>query len=246
MLVVEPYGIRDADSYSRKKTGESIHDYKGPGFAFLSATMEGPIIEADRGHKLIFGNLVRREIEPGNPKDKEKSGTPKFEIISKDESADAAKAIKRLAPTPSGRDDEDLPPTSRFSKRSVRRRKVSKVPRTVFTALFSSPTSFTCVKCRDASTIWPSRTDCLAQSDLAGEGTAQLGFPIQTDQQSRCSARKPKLAQARAVRPLPISRSLGWTCGTWTSPSPTKNCFPSSIGDCNGSWWRKPRRSCVN
>ena len=77
MLVVEPYGIRDADSYTRKKTGESIHDYKGPGFAFLSATMEGPIIEEfpSRGHKLIFGNLVRREIEPSNPKDKENLGT---------------------------------------------------------------------------------------------------------------------------------------------------------------------------
>ena len=133
MLVVEPYGIRDADSYTRKKTGESIHDYKGPGFAFISATMEGPIIEEfpSRGHKLIFRNLLRREIEPGNPKDKEKSWyTPKFEIISEDESADAAKAIKRLAAYAFRRavTDEDLAPYLGFSKRSVRRRKVSKVP----------------------------------------------------------------------------------------------------------------------
>ena len=145
MLVVEPYGIRDADSYSRKKTGESIHDYKGPGFAFLSATMEGPIIEEfpSRGHKLIFGNLVRREIEPGNPKDKEKSWyTPKFEIISKDESADAAKAIKRLAAYAFRRavTDEDLAPyLALFKKERAKKESFESSLRTVFTALFSSP-----------------------------------------------------------------------------------------------------------
>ena len=60
-----------------QKTGESIHDYKGPGFAFLSATMEGPIIEEfpSRGHKLIFGNLVRREIEPATPRTRKNLGT---------------------------------------------------------------------------------------------------------------------------------------------------------------------------
>ena len=145
MLVVEPYGIRDADSYSRKKTGESIHDYKGPGFAFLSATMEGPIIEEfpSRGHKLIFGNLVRREIEPGNPKDKEKSWyTPKFEIISEDESADAAKAIKRLAAYAFRRavTDEDLAPyLALFKKERAKKESFESSLRTVFTALFSSP-----------------------------------------------------------------------------------------------------------
>jgi len=145
MLVVEPYGIRDADSYSRKKTGESIHDYKGPGFAFLSATMEGPIIEEfpSRGHKLIFGNLVRREIEPSNPKDKEKSWyTPKFEIISEDESADAAKAIKRLTAYAFRRavTDEDLAPyLALFKKEREKKESFESSLRTVFTALFSSP-----------------------------------------------------------------------------------------------------------
>ena len=145
MLVVEPYGIRDADSYTRKKTGESIHDYKGPGFAFLSATMEGPIIEEfpSRGHKLIFGNLVRREIEPSNPKDKEKSWyTPKFEIISEDESADAAKAIKRLAAYAFRRavTDEDLAPyLALFKNEREKKESFESSLRTVFTALFSSP-----------------------------------------------------------------------------------------------------------
>ena len=145
MLVVEPYGIRDADSYSPKKTGESIHDYKGPGFAFLSATMEGPIIEEfpSRGHKLIFGNLVRREIEPSNPKDKEKSWyTPKFEIISEDESADAAKAIKRLAAYAFRRavTDEDLAPyLALFKNEREKKESFESSLRTVFTALFSSP-----------------------------------------------------------------------------------------------------------
>ena len=145
MLVVEPYGIRDADSYTRKKTGESIHDYKGPGFAFLSATMEGPIIEEfpSRGHKLIFGNLVRREIEPSNPKDKEKSWySPKFEIISEDESADSAKAIKRLAAYAFRRavTDEDLAPyLALFKKERAKKESFESSLRTVFTALFSSP-----------------------------------------------------------------------------------------------------------
>lgn len=145
MLVVEPYGIRDADSYTRKKTGESIHDYKGPGFAFLSATMEGPIIEEfpSRGHKLIFGNLVRREIEPSNPKDKEKSWySPKFEIISEDEPADSAKAIKRLAAYAFRRavTDEDLAPyLALFKKEREKKESFESSLRTVFTALFSSP-----------------------------------------------------------------------------------------------------------
>ena len=145
MLVVEPYGIRDADSYSRKKTGESIHDYEGPGFAFLSATMEGPIVKEfpSRGHKLIFSGLDRREIEPRNPKDKEKSWyKPKFEIISEDESADAAKAIKRLAAYAFRRTvtDEDLVPYLVLFKKEREKKESFEISlRTVFTALFSSP-----------------------------------------------------------------------------------------------------------
>ncbi len=145
MLVVEPYGIYDVDSYSRKKKGESIDDYKGPGFAFLSATMEGPIIKEfpSRGHKLIFGNLDRREIEPRNPKEKEKSWyTPKFEIISEDESADAAQAIKRLAGLAFRRavTDQDLAPyLALFKKEREKKESFESSLRTVFTALFSSP-----------------------------------------------------------------------------------------------------------
>jgi len=145
MLVVEPYGIRDVDSYSRKKTGESIHDYKGPGFAFISATMEGPLVKEfpSRGHKLIFGDLDRREIEPRNPKDKKKSSyKAKFEITSEDESADAAKAIKRLAAYAFRRavTDEDLAPyLALFKKEREKKESFESSLRTVFTALFSSP-----------------------------------------------------------------------------------------------------------
>ncbi|MCH2506265.1 MAG: DUF1592 domain-containing protein, partial [Dehalococcoidia bacterium] len=145
MLRINPYGIFDPEHWARAKAGKSIYDYKGPGFAFLSATMEGPLVKEfpSRGHKLIFGNLERREIEPRNPKDKKKSSyKAKFEITSENESVDAAKAIKRLATFAFRRPvtDGDLAPyLALFKKEREKKESFEGALRTVFTALFSSP-----------------------------------------------------------------------------------------------------------
>ncbi len=145
MLRINPYGLFDPEHWARAKDGKSIHDYKGPGFAFLSATMEGPLVKEfpSRGHKLIFGDLDRREIEPRNPKDKKKSSyKAKFEIRSENESGDAAKAIKRLAAFAFRRPvtDGDLAPyLALFKKEREKKESFEGALRTVFTALFSSP-----------------------------------------------------------------------------------------------------------
>jgi hypothetical protein len=145
MLRINPYGIFDPDHYTRAKQGTSILDYKGPGFAFLSATMEGPLVREfpSRGHRLIFGKLERREIEPRNPGDKKKSWyKPSFEIVSENESLDAARAIKRLATFAFRRpvtDGEVAPYRALFKEEREKEEPFEGALRTVFTALFSSP-----------------------------------------------------------------------------------------------------------
>ncbi len=145
MLRINPYGLFDPEHYKRAKGAQSIDDLKGPGFAFLSASMEGPLVKEfpSRGHQLIFGNLVRREIEPRNPKDKKRSSyQATFEIVSENESVDAAKAIKRLATFAFRRpvtDGEVAPYRALFRKEREKEEPFEGALRTVFTALFSSP-----------------------------------------------------------------------------------------------------------
>ena len=96
MLTINPYGISDPDHYKRT----DVNTYKGPGFALLSATMEGPLVDEfpSRGHRLIFDGIQRVEIEPRNPSDKKKrSYKPKFTIESKDEAGDAKRSLERVA-----------------------------------------------------------------------------------------------------------------------------------------------------
>ncbi len=96
MLSVDPYGINDPEKYQRK----SVEDYGGPGLAVLNVQIEGPLLDAWPlpGHRLLFEGIDRREIEPRNPADKKKSWyKAKFEVVSDDEEADAARALKRVA-----------------------------------------------------------------------------------------------------------------------------------------------------
>jgi hypothetical protein len=145
MLRINPYGIFDPEHWKRINAGKSIHDHNGPGFAFLSATIEGPLVKEfpSRGHKLILGNIDRREIEPRNPRDKQRSSyKPKFEIVSQNESSDAAKAIKRLAACAFRRpvtNDDLAPYLALFKKERENKEHFEGALRTVFTALFSSP-----------------------------------------------------------------------------------------------------------
>jgi hypothetical protein len=96
MLTIQPYGISDPDHYKRT----DIKTYKGPGFAMLSATIEGPLVDEfpSRGHRLVFDGINRVEIEPRNPNDKKKRWyKPKFTIKSKNESADVKRSLGRVA-----------------------------------------------------------------------------------------------------------------------------------------------------
>lgn len=97
MVEIKPQYIFD-EEYAIKNKG--IKNYKGPGLAINSVEVTGPILEEvpSRGYKLIFDGVNRSEIEPGNPRDKEKSWyVPRFEILSEDSTADALKVLHRFA-----------------------------------------------------------------------------------------------------------------------------------------------------
>lgn len=96
MIQIEPYGISDPRRYQRK----SIDKYEGPGLAILKVELKGPLLGEfpSRGHRLVFDGITRREIPPRNPRDRKKRWyKPRFEIISKNESADAARSLRRVA-----------------------------------------------------------------------------------------------------------------------------------------------------
>ena len=96
MLKINPYGLVDPNHYKRLNVNE-IHS---PGFALLSATMEGPLVEKfpSHGHRLVFDGISRVEIEPKNPNDKTKSWyKPKFEIQSENEIEDVKQSLNRVA-----------------------------------------------------------------------------------------------------------------------------------------------------
>ncbi len=96
MLKINPYGLVDPNHYKRLNVNE-IHS---PGFALLSATMEGPLVEKfpSQGHRLVLDGISRVEIEPKNPSDKTKSWyKPKFEIQSENEVEDVKQSLNRVA-----------------------------------------------------------------------------------------------------------------------------------------------------
>lgn len=78
MMLIEPYGL-SMKQHERKE----IASHTGAGLAIKSVEITGPLQESFPlpGHRLLFDGLGRREVEPGNPKDKLRSWyKPKFEI----------------------------------------------------------------------------------------------------------------------------------------------------------------------
>jgi len=141
MLTVNPYGISDPDHYKRT----DVNTYQGPGFALLSATMEGPLLDEfpSRGHRLVFDGIQRVEIEPRNPSDKQKSWyKPKFTIESKDESGDAKSSLQRVALYAFRRPvtkDEVLPYLELFNAERAKGESFEAALRTAIVAILSSP-----------------------------------------------------------------------------------------------------------
>ena len=108
MIAIEPYGIADPRRYQRRKDGESIDEYDGPGLAIQSVTLEGPLLDQwpSRGHELLFDGLDRREI-PVDAQTRGKSWyKPRFEIHADD--AAAAAVLRRVATAAFRRPTEDV------------------------------------------------------------------------------------------------------------------------------------------
>jgi hypothetical protein len=112
MIEITPQGLHDPENLIRQ---HGLAAYEGPGLAISSVEIEGPLIERfpTTGHELIFTGLDRREIEPRNPQEKEKTYyVPRFEIVSTDPAADVIPVLKRFASKAFRRPgtDEDVAP----------------------------------------------------------------------------------------------------------------------------------------
>ena len=97
MIETTPYGIYDPDNLIKQN---GIDKYKGPGLAIQHIEVEGPIIDEfpSKGHRFVFQDLIRTEIEPRNPADKEKKYyQPKFQIVTQNPVADATAALQGVA-----------------------------------------------------------------------------------------------------------------------------------------------------
>ena len=141
MLAIEPYGIFDPERYQRK----SIEGYDGPGLAILEVTLDGPLLEQwpSQGHRLIFDNLQRQEIEPANPAQKKKSWyKPKFEIVTDQETRDIQNVLNRVCATAFRRPVEDSD-SAEFLQLYTSEREagdsIEDALKTTVTAIFCSP-----------------------------------------------------------------------------------------------------------
>lgn len=140
MLVVEPRGL-----IFPHPRPDKIDEYRGPGFAFVSASVTGPLVDEfpTRGHKLIFGELERKEIMPGNPADREKSWyRPKFEIVTGNEELAALSSLRRVAARAWRRpvEGEELDSYLKlFKAERAKGGSFEEALRTAVTALFVSP-----------------------------------------------------------------------------------------------------------
>lgn len=97
MVEITPWGITDTSQEIRKN---GVDSYDGPGLAILHVDLEGPLNEEfpSRGHRLLFDGLNRTEVEPANPRAKEKYGyVPEFMIESGDPVHDAEMVLNRVA-----------------------------------------------------------------------------------------------------------------------------------------------------
>ncbi len=104
-LRITPYGLPGGDL---RKVGPKA--YKGPGLAVQKVEVEGPIISSwpGKGHRVLFGELPVKEIEPANPAiKKRKYYKPKFEIRSNQPVADAEKLLRGFLPLAFRRPVED-------------------------------------------------------------------------------------------------------------------------------------------
>jgi len=142
MVEITPQGLYDPENLIRQK---GLEVYEGPGLAISSVEIEGPLVGRfpTIGHELIFSGLDRREIEPGNPKDKEKTYyVPRFEILSANPAADVIPALTRFASKAFRRppaDDDVAPYLILFQGEMADGATFEEALRTALTAVLCSP-----------------------------------------------------------------------------------------------------------
>lgn len=141
MLRINPYGIFDPNHYKRT----DVNGCQGPGFALLSATLEGPLIDEfpTPGHRLVFEGIRRVEVEPRNPSIKTKPWyKPKFQVESDNEMADAKQSLDRVARSAFRRPvtrGEISPYLELFRAQRAKGESFEMALRTAVVALLSSP-----------------------------------------------------------------------------------------------------------
>lgn len=99
MIKLTPQGLFDPNNEIKKN---GLANYRGPGLAIQSVTLRGPLTDEFplRGHRLMFSDLERTEIEPKNRQDrKRRNYRSRFEIRSTDISADIERSLTRIAAT---------------------------------------------------------------------------------------------------------------------------------------------------
>ncbi|WP_168563676.1 DUF1592 domain-containing protein [Crateriforma spongiae] len=97
MIQITPWGL-DTGQYNIRKSGPD--DYEGPGLAIKNVSLVGPLLDEfpSRGHRLIFGEMDRREIPPSNPKHRLRSSyRASFKIVSDDPDQEVHEAVRRVA-----------------------------------------------------------------------------------------------------------------------------------------------------
>ncbi len=142
MITVTPWGL-DTKGYNIRKDG--VDGYTGPGLAINRIELEGPLIDQfpSRGHELLFQGIDRVEIEPDNPRLKErKSYVGEFEIRSNDPVGDARRVLRRIA-TKAFRgevsEDQLVPYVRLFESQRDIGASVEEALRTATSAIFCAP-----------------------------------------------------------------------------------------------------------
>ena len=141
MIKFDPQGIYRVPGFEHMNP----NTYKGKGFAFIGAVVEGPLSKGypGTGYDYIFEGIDRHEVEPNHPSNREKHWyKPKFELICEDENKTIQKFLFRvgsLAFRQSVTNEEMEDYFNLFGDERKKGESLDSALKTVFCALFSSP-----------------------------------------------------------------------------------------------------------
>jgi hypothetical protein len=141
MIKFDPQGIYRIPGFEHL----DVNQYEGRGFAFLGGEIEGPLEEgySRHGYDLIFDGIVRNELPPNHPSNREHSWyKPKFEILCEDENKTIDRFLVRMGSL-AFRETVELKEMVAYRDLYYMERgkgeSIDVSLRTVFCAIFSSP-----------------------------------------------------------------------------------------------------------